>query len=329
MTESVIELWQRCLGTQYPLTDRLFRQNVLNDPFGQSEGNVVALQNGQLVGWALCRVLKGLPPELARYEGRASIGALCVHPNHRRRGIGSLLYTHAEAFVLSQGASTFTVVHYPHHLLVGIPSEAADLKAFLARHGFQEWRDAYDLHRRLTDPTLGAQLTDGMRTLPPQVSIRPAQHGNEGVIIDFVAREFPGGWHYDTQRFFDHGGVPSDLIVVLEDHAMVGFAHTHTPDSVELRGSLHWISQRAKGWGGLGPIGIAATHRRRGIGFALLCAGVQHLRARGVEDLVIDWTDLLNFYGRLGFRIWKRYWQGSKPLESEAARVPSQLPRKP
>ncbi len=322
MSESVIELWHRCLGTQYPLTDRLFRQNVLSDPFGQSEGNVVALENGQLVGWALCRVLKRLPLQLARYEGRASIGALCVHPNHRRRGIGSLLYTHTETIVRAQGARTFTVVHYPHHLLVGVPSEAADLKAFLAQHGFQGWREAYDLHRRLTDPTLGTQLNDGIRTLPPRLSIRPAQHEDAAAIIDFVGREFPGGWHYDTHRFFDRGGVPSDVVVVLEDRAIVGFAHTHTPDSVELRGSIQWVPPSAKRWGGLGPIGIAATHRRRGIGFALLCAGVQQLKARGVEDLVIDWTDLLDFYGRLGFRIWKRYWQGSKQLDIKAKTLP-------
>jgi len=44
MTEQVIGLWNRCIGNHYPLTERLFRQNVLGDPFLQREGNLVALE---------------------------------------------------------------------------------------------------------------------------------------------------------------------------------------------------------------------------------------------------------------------------------------------
>jgi predicted N-acetyltransferase YhbS len=233
-----------------------------------------------------------------------------------------LLYAQAEAFARSQGATTLSVVHYPYHLVAGIPSESSELTAFLGRQGFEGWREAYDVHRQLIDPTLGEQLADARRRLPERVHIRSAERGDEGGIIDFVGREFPGGWHYDTKRFFAKGGAPSDLLVALDDDTIVGFAHTHTSDSVELRGSIHWIALRPGRWGGLGPIGIAAARRRRGLGFALLSAGVQHLRAQGVEDLVIDWTDLVDFYGRLGFRIWKRYWQGSKSLQGESVRPP-------
>ncbi len=316
MREPVIELWNRCLGAEYPLTDRLFQQNVLSDPFGQAAGNLVALQDNRVVGWALCRVLRQIPQELARSAGRASIGALCVAQEYRRRGIGSRLYAQAEAFVRAQGATTFSVVHYPYHLLAGIPSECPDLKAFLARQGFEGWTETYDLHRELTDPTLGDLLANTERRRPPGTDIHPAGRGDESGVIDFVGREFPGGWDYDTKRFFTKGGTPSDVIIVVEGRAILGFAQTTTLESVELRGSTHWVSQRPGRWGGLGPIGIAAGHRRRGLGIALLAAGVAHLRARGVDELVIDWTDLVDFYGRLSFRIWKRYWQASKPLHA-------------
>jgi len=317
MRAAVIGLWNQCLRAGYLLTDRLFDQNVLGDPFGQPEGNVVALEGGHIVGWALYRVLKQLPTELARYVGRASIGAFCVHPHHRKRGIGSMLYAQGETFARSQGATKLSVVHYPYHLVAGVPNESPELKAFLTRHGFEGWREAYDVHRQLTDPTLGAQLAEGRRKLSGGVHIRPAVKGDERGIIDFVGREFPDGWYYDTKRFFAQGGAPSDVLIALDDDAVIGFAHTHTLDSIELRGSIHWVAQRPGRWGGLGPIGIAAARRRRGFGLALLSAGVEHLRAHGVEELVIDWTDLVDFYGRLGFRIWKRYWQGSKPLRSE------------
>lgn len=318
MRAPVIGLWNSCIGTQYPLTDRLFHQNVLGDPFGQSEGNVVALENGRIVGWVLCRALRQVSPLLTRYEGRASIGALCVHPHHRRRGIGASLFAHAETFAIKMGATVLSVVHYPYHLLPGVPSEAPDLKAFLAKQGFGDWRETYDLRQQLTDPALSRQLTSAMDASPKGVVMRPAQRGEDGAIVDFVGREFPGGWPYDTVRFFEKGGAPSDLVLVLENRTIIGFAHTHTRNSVELRGSTHWFPLLGERWGGLGPMGIAAPYRGRGLGYALLCASVRHLRDRGVEDLVIDWTELVGFYGRLGFRIWKRYWQGAKQLQVAA-----------
>jgi predicted N-acetyltransferase YhbS len=116
-----------------------------------------------------------------------------------------------------------------------------------------------------------------------------------------------------VKRFLRAGGAPSDLVLALEGNAIIGFAHTFTPKSVELRGSTHWFPLLGNAWGGLGPIGIAASHRGRGLGLALLAAGLQHLRTQGVEQAIIDWTDLVDFYGRFGFQIWRRYTQGGKP----------------
>jgi len=307
MSKAVIALWNACLGTHYPLTDRLFRQNVLASPLGSSEGNVVAVENGQIAGWLLFRVLKEAPPELSRYVGRASIGSLCVHPDRRRRGIGSMLYAYAKTFALERGATRFSVVHYPHHLLPGVPEEAPELKAFLSRRGFGDWHEAYDLYRELTDPALAHQLEEAGGNLPRDVTMRPARHDDEEALIAFMGREFPGGWQYDTRRFLEADGAPEDVIIALEHNTIIGFAHTHTPGSIELRGSTHWFPLLGDSWGGLGPMGIAKTHRGRGLGYAVLCAGVQHLRTRGVEKAIIDWTVLVDFYSRLGFRIWKRY----------------------
>jgi ribosomal protein S18 acetylase RimI-like enzyme len=120
MTEQVIGLWNRCIGNHYPLTERLFRQNILGDPFLQREGNLVALESTRVIGWVLARYLAEVPPELASYKGRASIGALCVDPEFRGRGVANALYEAAEAFLRNQGAKQISVVHYPYHLTPGV-----------------------------------------------------------------------------------------------------------------------------------------------------------------------------------------------------------------
>lgn len=312
MAHAVIALWNACLGSSHPLTERLFRQNVLGSPFGACEQNLVAVEKDQIVGWLLCRVLKEVPPELSRYEGRGSIGALCVHPGHRQHGVGSMLYARAEAFCLEGRATSLSVIHYPYHLVPGVPAEAAELNAFLTKRGFGDWRDAYDLSRELTDPALVHQLEEAGRQLPGGVVMRPARHDDKEHLIAFVEHEFPGGWHYDTKRFLERGGAPSDLILALDGNTIIGFAHTFTPKSIELRGSTHWFPLLGNAWGGLGPIGIAGSCRGRGLGLALLASGLQHLRSHGVEQAVIDWTDIVDFYGRFGFRKWRRYAQGRK-----------------
>ncbi|MFA0740434.1 MAG: hypothetical protein DFNUSKGM_000541 [Candidatus Fervidibacter sacchari] len=314
MAEQVIGLWNRCIGTHYPLTERLFRQNVLGDPFLQQEGNLVALEGKRVIGWVLSRYLAEVPSELASYKGHASIGALCVDPEFQRRGVANALYEAAEAFLRSQGAKRISVVHYPYHLTPGVPNEAADLKAFLERKGFSGWRETYDLRRQLVDYEIPTEVEKRLREQNPKVVIRPARDGEQKAIVEFVGREFPGGWHYDTKRFFDKGGDPSDIVIVVENDEIIGFCHTFTPESIELRGSTHWFPLLQGRWGGLGPIGVAASHRGRGLGLALLCYSVWHNKRGGVTDMVIDWTDLVDFYSRIGFKIWKRYWQGQKTL---------------
>ena len=47
--------------------------------------------------------------------------------------------------------------------------------------------------------------------------------------------------------------------------------------------------------------------RGGGLGLGLVAAGVNYLYGLGVRDCGIDWTELIDFYGRLGFAVWKQY----------------------
>jgi predicted N-acetyltransferase YhbS len=60
-------------------------------------------------------------------------------------------------------------------------------------------------------------------------------------------------------------------------------------------------------WGQLGPIGVSQDTRGKGYGGALLDAGLRYLRDQGVRGCVIDWTDLVDFYGKFGFKPYRKY----------------------
>jgi hypothetical protein len=62
----------------------------------------------------------------------------------------------------------------------------------------------------------------------------------------------------------------------------------HTPSQFIIRPLNYGAPPRGPSAGGLGPIGSDADRR-------------------GATDGVADWTDLLDYYGRAGFTVWKRY----------------------
>lgn len=314
-TPEILALWNACIGKAFPLTERLFRQNVLEDPFQQPEGNLVALWRGQVTGWALARVLHDLPPEILDYEGIGSIGAFCVHPEHRGKGIGSALFEAAMAFLRDHKPRKLTLTRYPFHLLPGVPQEAPGLREFLERHGFAFSHTVYDVIRDLEDFRLPRKARSLLASRA-DVEIRPGREGEEAAILAFLARVFPGGWQYDRRLFFARGGSPADLVLLVVRGEIHGFAHIFTSKSPWLGGSVHWFPLLGEHWGGLGPIGISPEVRGQGLGFALLCRSLEILRTRGVRRAVIDWIEeplLLGFYRKAGFRAWKRYALGERP----------------
>jgi len=101
---------------------------------------------------------------------------------------------------------------------------------------------------------------------------------------------------------------------VVRARAVLGFAHLFHPASRFVGPSMTWTSNGAVPVAGLGPMGLAPTLRGRGLGLALLDRSIQHLGALGAQEIIVDWTGLTRFYGRLGFSTWKRYRHGEKVL---------------
>ena len=305
----LVKIWNATLGDRFPLTERLLGQTLFHDPFFEPEGLLAARDNGQIVGWALCKTMGNAGSQIESFRLRGGIGALCVRPDFQRRGIASQLLLAAEAH-LSAAGSTLTTLYFPHHLLPGVPADDQDAVSFFKKRGYSG-RECYDLWRDLRDYEVPDKVHAAMQR-NPGVEIRPARAGEGDALCDFVAREFPGAWTYTTRRHFAHGDRPEDFIIVVEAGEIIGFCHTADFRSTWLMPHIYWHKLLGDKYGGLGPIGMAAAHRKRGLGLALCAFSVDDLKRRGVTQMTIDWTGLLDFYGQLGFTIWRRFWQGHK-----------------
>jgi predicted N-acetyltransferase YhbS len=126
----------------------------------------------------------------------------------------------------------------------------------------------------------------------------------------FLEAAFAGRWARDVRQFLAGGGEPGTVMTLEVEGAIAGFAWLHPPGSP---GALRWAGF-SPGMAALGPIGVSEAVRGRGLGLGLLVAGLNWLEAEGARDTVIDWTTLLEFYGRVGFEPWLAYRLGEKVL---------------
>lgn len=315
--EALVELWNAALPG-FPMTTRLLRQTLRHDPYFEAEGHIVARHraSSSIVGWALCKSMRGAGPEVGRFQNRGGVGALCVAPEFQRQGIGKYLLSRADEHLSARG-SPFTTLYFPHHFLPGVPAECLSAKALFEQFGCAGWSEHFDLRRDLADFQLPAEVRQTL-SRERSVQVRAAREDEAQAVQDFVGEHFPGAWTYSTRAHFRRGQEARDFIIAVENQEVIGFCHVGDSSSAWLIPSTHWFPALADaqgaGWGGLGPIGMSRAVRGRGLGLALCARAVEELKSRGVSSMAIDWTSLLGFYGRLGFGVWKRYLQGERAV---------------
>ena len=301
----LVVLWNKSFGSNWPLTEQLLRQTLQHDPFYEPEGHFVLRENDAIIGWALCKSNRGVGTELGRFQNGGGIGALCVHPAYQRRGLGTQLLRACEKH-LQENNSPLTTLYFPHHLLPGIPEDCAAAIAFFKSHGYKGFQPSVDMWRDLSDYEIPEKALEAIKR-NPTVELRRAREDETNRVLDFVSREFPGGWTYSVSNHFRRGGKASDLVVAVENSEVIGFCHTTDWRNDWLLPSVYWHQLLGEQWGGLGPIGIGREHRKRGLGLALCAVSVEELKRAGVGQMAIDWTTLIDFYAQMGFTVWKTY----------------------
>jgi ribosomal protein S18 acetylase RimI-like enzyme len=194
------------------------------------------------------------------------------------------------------------------HFFPGVPEECPELQQLLADHGFEPQGDwANDVEADLAifnpQPEWLAPLSQN------HAEVRPCTSHDIPALEQFLIREFPGRWHYDVaiekaQKFNEPGGI----LALWVNQQIHGFAYMQSNSSTQHpTGGFTWHLDLGPNPGSLGPIGISKAVRGTGLGGALLVAGLNHLKQAGVRQCIIDWTSLVDFYGKYGFCVNRRY----------------------
>lgn len=314
----IVRLWNAAIGKTFPLDLRLFRQQAVPET-GDSALFVARYRDSDqpsevLVGFALAKISSQRTSEEGKTDKGTRMGFLsciAVSGDRRREGIGGSLLSSAEIWCQNHGAASISLGSDYRHFFPGLPiddsSETKETGAFFEKRGYVPGDFEYDLEADLRDIDLDPSAEAAFSVPGYRFSLCGDEMRTKA--LAFLSKTFPGRWHREIAEAFEAGMEGNDLALALreKDDLPVGFARICGIKSACLSPGLFWRGLLGDHPGALGPIGIAPLFRGQGLGLALLRGSLASLKSRGARRVIIDWTDLTGFYGKMGFAPWKTY----------------------
>ncbi|HWO75015.1 MAG TPA: GNAT family N-acetyltransferase [Bacillus sp. (in: firmicutes)] len=306
--DDAIALWNKEIGKQFPLRKDLFIQNSLEDENVCFDGSSMAFDdNESVIGFIIVKKWKEslnvpMNPEVGWVQ------VLIVDSKHRNQGIGTKLLEKAENHLKKSGIKTLHLGRDPWHYFPGIPNDYEQVKQWFERRGYLFKGHEYDLICQYSNHTLDPLPDD------KAVSFSILSLEEKEDFLEFLHRCFPGRWEYEAIHYFKKGGLGREFVVAKKNERIIGFCRINDEKSPFIAQNVYWSPLFEEELGGIGPLGIDQNERKNGYGLAIVKAAVHFLRQRAVKQIVIDWTGLVEFYGKLGYKPWKSYAQYAKSL---------------
>jgi GNAT superfamily N-acetyltransferase len=291
-----IRIWNTASHTDYPINERFLSYNLIPTTGEVIEGRV-AIDNGEAVGFALACAVTNDPSSMLGW-----VSAVAVELSVQRLGIGSELLTWAESWLKEKGCKRIRIGGNLRPFLPGLPYVMRKNAVFFEKRGYQcpsRQPYEYDIARSLKD-------YQSIYQEPANADLTPMNSGEEHLLLDFMHHEYPGRWEFEAQEFVKNGGRAADYLLLRVDGEIQGFCRLTLPHSE--RPIERFYPQRLpQPWGQYGPLGLSKAVRGRGLGGYLIDAAACHLQSLGVDGCVIDWTSLVELYGKFGFKVYNQY----------------------
>ena len=214
-----------------------------------------------------------------------------VHPEHRRKGLATKLFSYATHRAKELGAK---VAH------INITEDNVTAKSVLSKLGFEYIRRFLEL--RLDMAKIHWQDID-----QAALECRYLQRGEEDKLTQIQNRSFAGTWGYNpstvetiTYRINQSNCSPEDVVLTCDGDKVIGYCWTEVIYEGEA------ISESR---GRIFMLGVDPDYRGKGVGRTVLLAGLAHLKSKGlrVAELTVDSENktACALYRSLGFEVWK------------------------
>lgn len=292
--DEVRSLTNLCLHEDF-VTAKSLRRITFDDPNYNDRYNLLALENGRMIGFVLGARRLREPAEMVEVQKElAWIKLFAVEEGFRRKGVATALFNEFESRVKEDGVKAIRITDYPiWTLFSGVDLKYEDGIGFLQRRGFRKAGETVDYEVDLAKFYIPRRIKE-IDKCP--VVVRRAEQSDRKMVLEWVKSQFSIFWAWEADAGFKHD--KPKLWIAEEDGKIVGFS---------VYGALepHWF----------GPIGVSPNIRSKGIGSVLLFNCLKSMREEGQKYAVIPWTNHLFFYTQVP-RITsiRHYWIMEKAL---------------
>jgi len=277
------------------ISDGSLRRITFEDPNYNSKYSLVALENGEVVGFVLgVRRLKEPVEVVEAQKELAWVKLFAVREDCRRKGIANALFNDLENRLKEDGVKRIRISDYPFwYLFSGVDLKYEDAIDFLSGRGFRKAGETVDYEIDLLKFHVPKRISR-IKTSP--LVIRKARQEDRETVFKWIKTEFSVFWAYEADASFKHAS--PKLWLAEEDGKIIGFSVYSTIEP-------HWF----------GPIGVLTEARSKGIGSILLFNCLRSMREEGQRHAVIPWTSHLFFYTQVpGITRVRHYWIMEKTL---------------
>jgi GNAT superfamily N-acetyltransferase len=292
--DRLTDFWNSFFPSRYRIDAELLRLKTVECPAFDWGASAIEVADGEILGFVVVKKSSSV-----LYSGpdkdTVHLGALA----YREPQFGVDMMSDVKRLLRNRGAQKLAFGADSGHLFPGCPMDCATMQGFLMVEGFEPTGEVVDLERDLRDYQSPAPR-------PRDAEFQNLEEGDIPSLERFLEREFPGRWHYDVMTQVGEQG-PGTIFGLKIRGQVEGFALLQGPDQKRPIGGAVWRNDLGEHWGSLGPIGVSKAVRGRKLGGALLGAALEELRDRGTRRSIIDWTTLVEFYGKHGFEPTRRY----------------------
>ncbi|WP_139490872.1 GNAT family N-acetyltransferase [Brevibacillus dissolubilis] len=304
--DAVCQLWNQEVGSHFPMRESLFQKNSMDDPNLLHDGSWIAWDEtaDRLAGFVISKSWQDEIVQQAAIWHDPQTGwiqALLVHHDYRGQGIGSELIKRAEQALRRTGVARIRLGSDLYHYFPGIPRDFTQAAEWFGRRGYRLGMEQHDLLADFTD------LPDTPMPALSGATLRLMVPYDREAFLSFLRESFPGRWEYEGHRYFADGGSGREFLLLEKDRELIGFCRLNDAHSPVIAQNMYWSPLFGGAVGGIGPLGISEAARGSGYGLAIVQAAVHVLQKRGIRQIVIDWTEHVDFYAKLGFGVWKSY----------------------
>lgn len=278
-----LKSWNQEFGSRYPITDRMMNEYYCNSKYVIEDLSYALYDKDTYVGLLLVKEANGILP---KYEDAFFISLIHIDQNYRRKKLAKTMLTNLidkmnfykkRRIYLGSDMDCF----YPG---VFVDHNEKTHQA-IVHLGFQKVYNSFNLWTDQTvklDANLNVQCATSM--------------AEKEQILDFIKENFSYRWYVDC---LNHS--PHNFIYLKEQEEVIGFVRITSCKDTYLVNGLNTY-KRYHTLYAIGPLGIKESYQHKGYGKEIVQFALHHAFKNGASDCIVDWTGLIEFYKKCGFK---------------------------